>query len=221
MITMDKIRIIVAEDHELVRKGTCRILAQYPDFEMSGEAADGEQTLELVKKVQPDVVICDIRMPKMDGIEVVRRLKELYPNIKIIMLSAYDDEDYVSALIKLGVSGYLLKTVDLNELAQAIRSVHLGEIVIHPKIAAKISRLMINDSTTNKLRESLSSREFEVLRLAANGSDNEEIARQLDLSLRTIEGHLLRIYAKFGVSSRAEAINFAVSNKMIHKAESE
>ena len=216
---MDKIRIIVAEDHEMVRKGTSRILSQYPDFDIVGEAADGEQTLELVKNLHPDIIICDIRMPKLDGIEVVRRMKELYPGVKIMMLSAYDDEDYVSALIKLGVSGYLLKTVDLNELAQAIRAICLGEIVIHPRIASKISRLMQYSSSASKIRDSLSPREYEVLRLASNGLDNEAIAGRLNLSVRTIEGNLLRIYSKFGVSSRLEAIDLAISNNIVQKPE--
>ncbi len=203
---MDKIRIVLADDHPMLRTATSRILQQYPDFEVVGEAADGQQALELSERLHPDVLIVDIRMPVIDGIEVVRLLKGRSPGTKALVLSAYDEKEYVLATLKAGASGYLLKTVDLNELAQSIRTVHLGETVLHPAITAKIASLWEPPQPAVPPLERLSPRERDILNLAASGADNTAIASQLDLSVRTVEGHLGRIYAKLGVSSRAEAV---------------
>ncbi|OGO35366.1 MAG: hypothetical protein A2147_11440 [Chloroflexi bacterium RBG_16_57_8] len=202
---MGKIRIAMADDHSMVREATCRALDQYPDFEIVGQAADGQQALELVKGVQPHVLLIDIRMPVLDGIEVLRRMKGLSPGTKALVLSAYDDEEYVLESVKAGASGYLLKTVDLNELAQSIRTVHFGQTVFHPSIAAKIVSVHEQRQPGGQL-ERLSHREREILDLAAGGLDNDTIAVRLELSVRTVEGHLSRIYTKLGVASRAQAV---------------
>jgi DNA-binding NarL/FixJ family response regulator len=208
---MEKIRIAMADDHSVVREATCRALGQYPDFEIVGEAADGEQALELVKRVQPDILLVDIRMPVVDGIEVVRRIREYSAGTKALVLSAYEDEEYVMASLKAGASGYLLKTIDLNELAQSIRTVHLGQAVFHPLIAARIASAHEQRHPAAHQMDRLSPREREILGLAASGLDNNVIASRLELSVRTVEGHLSRIYGKLGVSSRAEAMDLASS----------
>ena len=214
---METIRIVLAEDHSLVREGTHRILEQYSDMTVVGEAEDGERALELIERLQPDVAILDIRMPKINGVEVVRMMRKCSPDTKALMLTAYDDDDYILALMEAGASGYLLKTAHASELINAVRSVHLGEPVLHPAIAVKIARLWAQRqiSVGQEVTEQLSHREREVLGLAARGLRNKAIANKLNISARTVEGHFNRIFAKLGVSSRTEAVLYAVSRHLV------
>lgn len=214
---METIRIVLAEDHALVREGTHRILEQYSDLTVVGEAADGEEALELIARLKPDVAILDIRMPKLNGIEVVRQMKEHSLNTKTLMLTAYDDDDYILALMEAGASGYLLKTAHASELINAVRSVHLGEPVLHPAIAVKVARLWAHRriSVGQQATEQLSLREREILELAAKGLRNKAIADKLNISVRTVEGHFNRIFAKLGISSRTEAVLYAISRHFV------
>lgn len=214
---MKTIRVVLAEDHALMREGTRSILEQHSDLRVVGEAEDGQQALDLIKRLQPDVIVLDIRMPKLNGIEVVRRMNECCPNTKALMLTAYDDDDYVLTLMEAGASGYLLKTTQPAELVESIRIIHSGEPVLHPVIAAKIARLWAQHMTSTKkgLGEQLSPRELEVLRLAAKGLRNKTISNSLGISVRTVEGHFNNIFAKLGVSSRIEAILYAVSRHLV------
>ncbi len=214
---METIRIVLAEDHSLVREGTHRILEQYSDLTVVGEAENGEQALELITRLKPDVAILDIRMPKLNGIEVVRQMKTHSPDTKALMLTAYDDDDYILALMEAGASGYLLKTAHASELVKAVRSVHLGEPVLHPAIAVKIARLWAHHriSVGQTVAEQLSLREREILELAAKGLRNKAIADKLSISVRTVEGHFNRIFAKLGVSSRTEAVLYAISRHFV------
>ncbi len=218
---MEPIRIVLAEDHSLMREGTRRILEQYPDLKVVGEAGDGEQALELVERLRPDVAILDIRMPKLNGIEVVRRMKKCCANTKALMLTAYDDDDYILALMEAGASGYLLKTAQTRELIESVRSVHLGESVLHPAIAAKVARLWAHGriSAEHGPIEQLSPRELEVLELATKGLRNKAIADRLSISVRTVEGHFNSIFIKLSVSSRIEAVLYAVSRQLVTLAE--
>ncbi len=214
---MEPIRIVLAEDHSLMREGTLRILEQYPDLTVVGEAGDGQQALELIESLRPDVAIIDIRMPKLSGIEVVRRMKSCCPDTKALMLTAYDDDDYILALIGAGASGYLLKTAHEGELIDSIRSVNSGETVLHPAIAAKMAHLWAHAGTSAKheAAEQISSRELEVLELAARGYRNKAIAEKLCISVRTVEGHFTSIFIKLGVSSRIDAVLYAVSRHLV------
>ncbi len=214
---MEPIRIILADDHWLMRDGTRHILEQCPDLQVIGDAEDGQQTLELVERLQPDIVILDIRMPKLNGIEVIRRMKELSPNTKPLILTAYDDDDYIIALMEAGALGYLLKTVRPSELIDAIQRVHQGEPVLHPAIAMKVARLWarLRDSTGQGTFEQISTREREILQMAAGGFRNKAIAGKLSISVRTVEGHFNSIFAKLGVSSRIEAVLYAVSKHIV------
>ncbi len=209
-------RIVLAEDHTLMREGTRRILEQSPDLIVVGEAGDGEQALDLVKRLQPDVAILDVRMPKLNGIEVVRRIKDYCPHTKTLMLSGYDDDDYVLAAMEAGATGYLLKTAQAKELVESVRSVQSGETVLYPIIAAKVARLWASRriSTEKSPAEQLSPREMEVLELAAKGLRNKDIANKLNISTRTVEGHFNNIFVKLGVSSRIEAVLYAVSRHL-------
>jgi len=221
---MEPIRIVLAEDHSLMREGTRHILEQYPDLKVVGEAGDGQQALELIKRLQPDLLISDIRMPLLSGIEVVRQMKEYSPNTKALMLTAYDDDDYILALMEAGASGYLLKTAKASELVEAVRSVHLGETVIHPVVAVKVARLWAQQHRVageQQPPEQLSAREREVLQLAAKGLRNKAIADQLNISVRTVEGHFSSIFTKLLVSSRVEAVLYALSHSAVTIEEEE
>jgi DNA-binding NarL/FixJ family response regulator len=218
---MENTRIILAEDHSLMRAGTRSILDKYPEFQVVGEAEDGLQALELIKQVKPDVALLDIRMPKMNGIEVVKQMKEVSPDTKALMLTAYDDDDYVLALMEAGASGYLLKTAHEKELVDSIRSIKSGEPVLDPAIAVKIARLWAQRGTQAQQGtiEQLSPRELEVLELAAKGLRNKAIADRLGISIRTVEGHFNSIFSKLNVSSRMEAVLEALSRHLVTMGE--
>jgi DNA-binding NarL/FixJ family response regulator len=218
---METIKIVLAEDHALMRAGTRHILEQYPDLEVVGEAEDGQQAVELIKNLKPDIAILDIRMPKLNGIEVVRQGKSLSPNTKTLMLTAYDDDEYILALMEAGASGYLLKTAHEKELIDSVRGVHSGEPVLDPAIAMKIARLWAQRGTATQQgsSEQLSAREIEVLELASRGLRNKAIAEKLGISTRTVEGHFNGIFAKLGVSSRMAAILEAISRRLVTLSE--
>jgi len=211
------IKILIAEDHTLLREGTRHFLEQQPDFEVVGEAENGKEALEKINDLKPDVAILDIRMPEINGIEVVRQMHNLSPMTKALMLTAYDDYDYIFALMEAGASGYLLKTAHKKELVDSIRSVYSGEPVLHPAIAVKIARLWAHRGVPDKQKvsEMPSPRELQILELAARGLRNRAIADELGISIRTVEGHLNSIFTKLGVSSRIEAILEAVSRHLV------
>ena len=205
-----KIRILIADDHAVVREGTRRILEQEPDMEVVGEAGDGEEAVNLATSLKPDVAIVDVSMPKMDGIEATRRIKAACPSINVLILSAYDDDQFIFSLLEAGAAGYLLKSIRSRELLDAVRAVYSGESVLHPSIARKVLNRFV--STSDRPTETkeplgvLSDREMEVLKLAAKGFSNQDIAEKLCLSIRTVQGHLGHIFNKLQVGSRTEAV---------------
>ncbi|HEY94039.1 MAG TPA: response regulator transcription factor [Dehalococcoidia bacterium] len=206
---MDRIRILIADDHAVVREGTRQFLEREDDLEVVGEAADGEEAVRLVGSLSPDVAIMDISMPNIDGIEATRRIKAKYPKVAVLILSAYDDDQFVFSLLEAGAAGYLLKSVRGNELVNAIREVSAGESVLHPTIARKVLNRFTNitrETQKQKTQDILTEREIEVLQLATQGSSNQEIADSLYLSLRTVQSHLNHIFNKLQVSSRTEAV---------------
>ncbi len=208
-VDLPKIKVLIADDHTVVREGTRQILAQESDIDVVAEAADGEEAVRLAGDRQPDVVIMDIAMPKLDGIEATRRIKALYPDVTVLVLSAYDDDQFVFSLLEAGAAGYLLKSVRGRELIDAVRAVYAGESALHPSIARKVlNRFVLTPDKTvmQKPGEVLSDREIEVLKLATRGLSNQEIAEKLCLSLRTVQAHLGHIFNKLGVSSRTEAV---------------
>ena len=210
---MDKITILLAEDHKVVREGTRRLLESQSDFEVVGEASDGIEAIDLAKKWKPQIIIMDVSMPRLNGIEATKQIKALYPNMAILVLTGYDDDEYVFALLEAGAAGYLLKESSGEELIDAIRQVMTGEPVLHPKIMKKVLnrlRAPVEGSSTQTSSEVLSDREMEVLRLAATGMSNMEIANSLTLSVRTVQTHLRSIFNKLGVGSRSEAIVYGL-----------
>ncbi len=206
---MGKIRILLADDHAVVRQGTHELLAREQDLEVVAEAGDGEEAVSLACQYAPDIVIMDIAMPKLNGIEATRQIKAIVPRVSVLVLSAYDDDQYVFALLEAGAAGYLLKNVGADELVKAIRAVVAGDAVLHPAIARKVvGRFGPPEGAHSKpsVPEQLSEREIEVLRLAARGLKNQEIAHKLSLSIRTVQTHLSNIFSKMAVGSRTEAV---------------
>lgn len=210
---LERIRIVLAEDHALVREGTRAILERSPDLAVVGEASDGQEALDLIERLRPDVAILDIRMPRLTGIEVVRLMKERSTKTRALMLTGYDDDEFVLALMEAGADGYILKSARSAELVSAVRAVYQGETVLDPAIAAKVARLWGRRTSAGgrEPSEQLSPREREVLQLAARGLRNKDIADKLSISVRTVEGHFNGILTKLGVASRMEAVLLAVS----------
>ena len=210
---MKKIKILIADDHAFVREGTRRILEQEPDLEVVAEAGDGEEAVRLASDLKPDVALIDVAMPKLDGIEATRQIKALCPAVAVLVLSAYDDDQFVFGLLEAGAAGYLLKSVRGHEIVDAIRAVDAGESVLHPSVARKVLNRFASVSSKaqrKKPLELLTDREMEVMRLVTKGLSNKDIADGLCLSVRTVQGHLANIFNKLRVSSRTEAVVHAL-----------
>ena len=206
---MGAIKVLLAEDHLITRQGICRLLGDDSDLTVIGEAGDGEEAVQMATEMHPDVVIMDIAMPKLNGIEATRQIKLICPDTAVLILSAYADDEYVFGLVEAGAAGYLLKTASGEELTHAIRAVHKGEPVLDSIIARKIlNRLSLSGKIRRaaKPSERLSDREMDIIKLAARGMSNKDIAKELHLSWRTVEGNLRNIFIKLGVGSRTEAV---------------
>lgn len=206
---MAEIRVILAEDHMVTRQGIRRLLEDEKGLEVVGEASNGLEAVEMVNELKPDIIVMDIAMPKLNGIDATRQIKLTNPMTGILILSAYDDDEYVFALLKAGAAGYLLKSVSGDELVRAIIAMHKGEPVLAPSIATKVMNYFKLQDMVREIEgesEHLSTRELEIIRLAAKGLTNKEIAGSLHLSYRTIEGHMRDIFNKLGVGSRTEAV---------------
>jgi DNA-binding NarL/FixJ family response regulator len=206
---MNKIRVLLADDHLLFREGTRNLIEQESDLEVVGEASDGEEAVELAIRVRPHVALMDIAMPVVNGIEATRQIKQRRPETAVLILTAYDNDQYIIAILEAGAAGYLLKNVSGKELANAIRAVHAGESVLHPVIAQKVFNRFTPSSQEKESpvqAEELSEREIEILKLMAKSLSNQEIANRLFLSRRTVQSHLANIFRKMDVGSRTEAL---------------
>ena len=204
-----KIRVAIADDHPLLREAMRNVLEQHEDMEVLGEASNGEEAVTLSSELKPDVVVMDIVMPKLSGIEATRQIRKVSPATAVLVLTAYDDDRYVIGLLEAGAASYLLKSARGEALVKAIRAVHAGESVLHPTIIAKILKYGMRigaEGGKPKAEEQLSDREMEILKLAARGMSNKDIAKTLFLSIRTVKAHLSNIFNKMGVASRTEAI---------------
>lgn len=209
---MSTIRILLAEDHILVRESLRQYIDKEADLEVVGEAGDGEQMVKLATELKPDLIIADIAMPKINGIDATKQLKELNIQVPVLILTAYDLDQYVFPVLEAGAAGYLLKDISGQELIESIRRVHRGDSVLHPAIMSKVMQRFRKESAgpAEPSIELLTDREVEVLALAAHGKTNKEIAEELVVSVRTVEAHLGHIFTKLDVSSRTEAVILAL-----------
>lgn len=203
------ITILMAEDHVLVRESIRQSLEREPNFKVVGEAGDGAQAVAMAKKLKPDVILMDISMPKLNGIEATKQIKKFQPSAVILILTAYDYEQYIFPLLEAGAAGYLLKDVTSRELINAINTVHKGDVVLHPVIARKLMSRVQNVSDGHADKEGyslLTDREIVVLKMAAQGMSNGAIADELHLSVRTIDSYFGTIFNKLAVGTRTEAV---------------
>jgi DNA-binding NarL/FixJ family response regulator len=205
-----KTRVLIADDHALLRESMKDLLDRQEDIEVVGEACDGQEAVTLASDLKPDIAVMDIVMPRMNGIEASKQIKQSSPGTAILILTAYDDDQYILGLLEAGAAGYLLKSARGRDIVAAIRAVRAGESVLHPSIIAKLLRramgIPVDESSRLKWKENLTDREIEVLRLAATGMSNKEIAERLSVTVRTVKAHISNVFAKMNVASRTEAI---------------
>jgi len=211
------IRILLADDHKIVREGTRQLLEQSDDLVVVAEAATGEAAVQLCEQLRPDVVVMDVHLPGINGIEATKLIRSKYPSVRVVVLSAYDDDRYVFPLLDAGANGYLLKTTSGANLADAIRSAYKGEMVLDPQISGKvIGRLAhLRAYRAGVLPEGLTERELDVLRAVARGKSNKEIGEALGISTNTVQVHLRNIFGKLGVGDRTEAVAYAIRHGWI------
>jgi DNA-binding NarL/FixJ family response regulator len=204
------IRVLLADDHEVVRAGIRLFLEHAGDIQVVAEADDGEIAKTLLEQYRPDVAILDIQMPKASGIEITRWIRSKRENVGVLILTAYDDDPYVLAVLQAGANGYVLKTASPGEIVQAVRDVHAGKSAVNALVAQKLVAHLVSHSEDLPV-ESLTGREMEVLMMAAKGYTNKAIGAQLGISDRTVQGHLAHIFDKLNAASRTEAVMRAVS----------
>ena len=204
-----KISIIVADDHPLFRQSIRNALESQPDFLVVAEADNGEEAVKLTAELQPDVVLMDITMPKLDGLEATRQIKASHPNIAVLVLTIHSDDQHIIGILEAGAAGYLIKSVFGEEVIQSVRGVVAGEMVLSPPIGQRLlkqaARYPIR-SVPLQAGEKLSPRELEIIKLAARGMSNKSIAADLGLTVRTVKGHLANIFSKLNVGSRTEVV---------------
>jgi two-component system NarL family response regulator len=207
--------VLLADDHTILREGLRLILEQEPDIKVVGEAADGEETVEKTREHLPDVVVVDIGMPKMDGLEATRQIKKENPHIGILVLTIYEDDEYVFNLLKAGATGYLVKKTAGTELTNAIRAVHHGELLLSPSIGKRLVDNYLQEPRKKEKElksfcDGLTNREIEILKLVAYGATNKEIAKKLYLSIKTVETHRTNIFRKLDIHDRTQAAIYAM-----------
>jgi len=213
----EKIRVLLVDDHAILRDGIRALLALSKDIEVVGEASDGQEALDRVRELSPDVVLMDIAMPGLDGLEATRRIKDRHGEIKVLILTQHENREYVFPILKAGADGYVLKKAAGTELLSAIRAVHHGGTFLYPSVAKTVVEDYLRpDGTISERHHSkLTDREIEVLKLVAEGRSNQEIADLLCLSVKTVTGHRTNIMEKLDLHSRTELVKYAIRTGLI------
>ncbi len=217
---MQRIRVLIADDHKVVREGLAAILNAKQSIEVVGEAQNGQEAVEKARSLVPDVILMDVRMPRMGGVEATRQIKRESPHIGVIALTMYDEEHYIFDLVRAGATGYLLKDTDSAQIVVAIHAIYRGESLINPSVASKILAefsLLVQKKGEKRARleNDLSEREITVLRLVKDGKANKEIAKSLDLSVKTVKNHVRNIFHKLQVYDRTQAAILAIRKGLI------
>ncbi|MEW6376971.1 MAG: response regulator transcription factor [Thermodesulfobacteriota bacterium] len=210
---MNRIKVLLTEDHTIVRQGLSALLRSEPDIEVVGEASDGLEAIEMAKKLLPDVVLMDIAMRNLNGIEATRKIKKLFPHIKVLVLTIYDNEEWIFQILKAGASGYLIKDSAMTDLISAIRTTHQGGSFLSPSISKKVIDEYIRKAEIGGKRgvdDLLSSREREVLKLIAEGHSTPRIANLLCISRKTVEAHKTHIMEKLNIHDKVGLIKYAI-----------
>ena len=209
---MTKTKVLVADDHKLVREGIVKLLGFYEELEVIGEAKDGLETVEKIRNEFADLVLLDLNMPRMNGIDTIKKIKEIAPNIRVLILTIHDDEEYIYEVTKAGAEGYIQKDIEPDELRNSIKKVMNGNKVFPTKIEEKVDKQI--ETEKSKLEE-LSNRENEVLELLAQGMSNRDIAEELYISEKTVKNHVSSILRKFSVNDRTQAVIFSLKNGLV------
>jgi two-component system, NarL family, response regulator LiaR len=218
MIQQGVIRVLIADDQAIARQGLQVILSVERDIEVVGLARDGQEAVELVEKLQPDLVLMDLKMPRLNGVQATKHIKDKFPTIAILVLTTYDLDDWIANAIRSGANGYLLKDTPPQEIVNAIRGTVQGKSYVDPNIAAKVLQQMQHSPVTHprlELSEALTERELDVLKLLAKGLSNQEIAEALHLSEGTVRNYLSTLFSKLGVSDRTKAAVLAIQHGLI------
>lgn len=215
---MSKIRVFLADDHKVFREGIRLLLEKRLDMEVIGEADDGRETVTKVSQLMPDVVLMDITMPGLNGLEATRQIKQKYPSIKVLMLTMHETDQYLSGMLEVGACGYLVKTVTSQELASAIRAVHHGDVYLYPSIARMLVEDFLRRGKSGEERanyDGLTPREREILRYIAEDKQNREIAQLLYISVRTVQAHRANLMEKLGAHDRTQLVKYAIRKGII------
>ncbi len=216
---MKNIRVILADDHTVFRQGLKSLLSLEEDIKVVSEAANGKEAIDYAKQMHPDIIIMDINMPILNGLEATKKIKEELPKTKIIILTSQGDDKSIFNLIEAGAEGYLLKDVAAENLVSAIRDVQQGKSILHPEVTQKLLTRFVkkDDPSKSKPQDLLTDREVEVLKALAKGYTNQQIAEELYISQRTVQNHLHNIYNKLGINGRTEAVIYAIQEGIITK----
>lgn len=211
----EKIQVLIVDDHEVVRQGLVYFLESQADIAVAGQAGSGQEALEKIAEISPDVILMDLVMPEMDGIETTRRIKALYPDVKVLALSTFIDENKVTEALRVGMSGYLMKDTTSDDLARAIRSAVADEMHLASEAAHYLTQSMVSDKQYDTTPDVLTDRQKEILILVAKGFTNQEIASQLSISIKTVKVHVSNIFEKLGLNSRTQAAIYAMRQKLV------
>jgi DNA-binding NarL/FixJ family response regulator len=209
------VRVVIVDDQKLFRAGLARLLSEYDHISVVGQAADAQQALDLVRRLKPDIVLMDLRMPGMDGVEATRKIAADYPDVRVLVLTTFDVDSYVIQALRAGASGYVLKDSDIEGIARSIMTVMSGERVMATKVANRVLDMLSGNSTNKEFYDGLTAREIEILKLIAAGMANKQIAYRLKISEKTVRNHVTAIFEKLKITDRAQAVLYAVRKGLI------